>query len=356
VARTDRSECHAPSFTRGRRSGPAAIRLWSKTKFGLRADARETIVADPVRMKATRVSPVATPIVVEGLTKSYGKVQAVDDLSFAVRAGAVTGFLGPNGAGKTTALKLIVGLARPTAGRALINGIPVASMVADARLLGVYIEPTGAHPGRSGRNHLRSLAALAGLPPSRVEEVLALVGLEGASARRVATYSTGMRQRLGLASALLGDPQILVLDEPLNGLDPQGIRWLRTFLRERAASGRTILLSSHILSEAAQTVDDVVVIHKGRLVRQGSIDELEQLGGGGVLVSTPARERFATAVQRAGGRVEYQDGDGRLLIEGLEAAQVGELAHDERVVLHELAPRAGSLEEVFFNLTEEEAA
>jgi ABC-2 type transport system ATP-binding protein len=313
------------------------------------------IVADPCCMNTNQMADVA-PIVVEGLTKRYGAVQAVDDLSFAVRAGAVTGFLGPNGAGKTTTLKLIVGLARPTAGRALINGGRVASAAADARMLGVYIEPTGAHAGRSARNHLRSLAALAGLPASRVDEVLALVELQHAAGRRVGTYSTGMRQRLGLASAVLGDPQILVLDEPLNGLDPQGIRWLRRFLRQRAASGKTILLSSHVLSEAAQTVDDVVVIDKGRLVGQGAIDELQRLGGDCVLVSTPTRERFATAVQRAGGRVEYQDGEGRLLIEGLAAAQVGELAHDERVVLHELMPRAGSLEDVFFTLTEEEAS
>ena len=311
---------------------------------------------DPVRMKTNRVSSVAAPIVVEGLSKRYGAIRAVDDLSFAVRAGAVTGFLGPNGAGKTTALKMIVGLARPTSGRALIYGSPVASAGADARMLGVHIEPCGAHPGRSARNHLRSLAALAGIARSRVDEVLALVELEDAADRRVGTYSLGMRQRLGLASALLGDPQILALDEPLNGLDPQGIRWLRTFLRERAANGGTVLLSSHVLSEAAQTVDDVVVIHKGRLVRQGSIDELAQLGRGGVLVSTPTRERLATAVQRAGGRVEYQDGPARLLVEGLEAAQVGELAHVERVVLHELVPRASSLEEVFFDLTDEEAA
>jgi len=313
-------------------------------------------VADPVCMKTTRVSPVAAPIVVEGLTKRYGTLQAVDDLSFAVRAGAVTGFLGPNGAGKTTALKMIVGLARPTAGRALVNGSPVASVAADAQLLGVYIEPCGAHPGRSARNHLRSLAALAGLPRNRVDEVLALVGLEQVAGRRIGTYSTGMRQRLGLAAAWLGDPQILVLDEPLNGLDPQGIRWLRTFLREHAASGKTVLLSSHVLSEAAQTVDDVVVIHKGRLVRQGSIEELERLGRSGVFVSTPTRERLSAAVERAGGRVELQEDGGRLLIEGMDAAQVGELAHDERVILHELAPRGSSLEEVFFNLTEEEAA
>ncbi len=331
------------------------MRLRSNTKFGLAADAREVTVSDPVRMQ-TIDSSVAAPIVVEGLTKRYGTVTAVEDLSFVVRAGAVTGFLGPNGAGKTTALKVIVGLARPTAGRVVIDGSPVASAAADARRLGVYIEPCGAHPGRSGRDHLRALAALAGLAPSRVDEVLSIVGLDQAAGRRVGKYSTGMRQRLGLASALLGDPQILVLDEPLNGLDPQGIRWLRTFLRRRAASGGTVLLSSHVLSEAAQTVDDVVVIHKGRLVRQGSIAELERLGRGGVLVSTPTRERLAAAVQEAGGRVELDEESGRLLIEGMEAAQVGELAHEERVVLHELAPRGSSLEEVFFTLTDEEAA
>jgi ABC-2 type transport system ATP-binding protein len=331
------------------------ISLRSRTKFDLSADARETIMVDPDPMKTTPAAPVAAPIVVEELTKRFGTMTAVDSLSFTVRAGAVTGFLGPNGAGKTTALKMIVGLARPTAGRALINGRPVASVTADADLLGAYIEPCGAHPGRSARNHLRSLASLAALPASRVDDVLSIVELAQAADRRVGTYSTGMRQRLGLASALLGDPQILVLDEPLNGLDPQGIRWLRTFLRERAAGGKTVLLSSHILSEAAQTVDDVVVIHKGRVVRQASMDELARLSGG-VVVSTPARERLATAVQRAGGWVEaYEDG-GRLVIEGLDAAQVGELAHDERVVLHELAPRGSPLEEVFFKLTEEEAA
>src|SRR5918996_740190 len=229
----------------------------------------------------------------------------------------------------------------------------IAAVQPDVGTLGVYVEPSGAHPGRSGRDHLRSLTALAGLPRSRVDEVLAVVGLEQVAGLRVGTYSTGMRQRLGLGSALLGDPEILVLDEPLNGLDPQGIRWLRTFLRERAASGGTVLLSSHVLTEAAQTVDDVVVINRGRLVRQGPIDELGS-SGGGVLVSTPAHERLATAVQRAGGRAEYQNGNGRLLVEGMDAAQVGELAHAERVVVYELASRGGSLEDVFFSLTEEE--
>lgn len=306
-------------------------------------------------MRSPGVLPAAA-IVVEGLTKRYGEVIAVDDLSFTARRGAVTGFLGPNGAGKTTALKAIVGIARPTSGRAFINGRPIDSVAPDARELGVYIEPCGAHPGRSARDHLRSLAALAGLSRGRVDELLAMVGLEQAAGRRVGKYSMGMRQRLGLASALLGDPDILVLDEPLNGLDPQGIRWVRTLLRERAAGGKTVLLSSHALAEAAQTVDDVVVITKGRLVREGPIDELERLGRAGVLVRTPTRERLAAAVQDAGGRAEVQGGSGLLLIEGMDAAQVGELAHDERVVLHELSPQGGSLEDVFFNLTEEGAA
>jgi ABC-2 type transport system ATP-binding protein len=314
------------------------------------------VAADALLVKTNRSSPETAAIAVEGLTKRFGEVTAVEDLSFTVRPGAVTGFLGPNGAGKTTALAAIVGLARPTGGGALINGTPIEALAPDSRLLGVYIEPCGAHPGRSARDHLRSLAALAGLPRGRVKEVLAVVGLEHAAGRRVATYSMGMRQRLGLASALLGDPEILVLDEPLNGLDPQGIRWLRTFLRERVAGGKTVLLSSHVLTEVAQTVDDVVVIHRGRLMHQGSIEDLERLGDGGVFASTPTRERLATAVERAGGRFELQNGGSRLLIEGIDASQVGELAHAERIVLHELAQRGGSLEEVFFNLTEDEEA
>ena len=290
-------------------------------------------------------------ITVEGLTKRYGELAAVDDLSFSVRRGAVTGFLGPNGAGKTTALKAIVGIARPTAGRVLIDGMPVGAAHADARLLGVHIEPTGAHPGRSARNHLRWLAALAGLPAGRVDEVLDLVGLAEAAGRRVGTFSLGMRQRLGLAAALLGDPATLVLDEPLNGLDPQGIRWLRTFLRERVAGGGTVLLSSHVLAEAAQTVDDVVVIHRGRLLFEGPIGELTRLGGSRVAVGTPNPERLAAAARRAGGRVRLEGA--RVLIEGMDAAQVGELAHRERVSLHELASDDASLEQVFFSLTED---
>jgi ABC-2 type transport system ATP-binding protein len=337
--------------TGGRSSAAVIIPPGSMSKFGLRADACGAGGADAVLMRTTQAAAV---IAVEGLTKRYGAVIAVEDLSFSVRPGAVTGFLGPNGAGKTTALKAIVGLARPTAGRALVNDTPIDALVPDARMLGVYIESCGAHPGRSARDHLRALAALAGLARGRVDEVLAIVGLEEAACRRVGTYSTGMRQRLGLASALLGDPEILVLDEPLNGLDPQGIRWLRRLLRARAASGGTVLLSSHVLTEVAQTVDDVVVIHRGRLVRQGTIEDLERLGDGGVSVRTPMPERLATAVERAGGRVAFQYGAGRLLVEGMDAARVGELAHGERVMLQELMPRGGSLEDVFFSLTEAE--
>jgi ABC-2 type transport system ATP-binding protein len=318
----------------------------------LEGDDRETGTADAPLMQTTHDNRSPTAIAVEGLTKRYGDVTAVDDLSFTVRRGAVTGFLGPNGAGKTTALKAVVGIARPSAGRALVDGSPIGTVVPDCRMLGVYIEPCGAHPGRTARDHLRSLVALAGLPRRRVDEVLELVGLEHAAGRRVGKFSLGMRQRLGLGSALIGDPDILVLDEPLNGLDPQGIRWLRTFLRERAASGRTVLLSSHVLAEAAQTVDDVVVIHKGRLVREGSIADLERLGERGTLVSTPTRERLATLIRRAGGRVELEDRD-RLVIDGIEPAEVGAIAHRERVELHELARHGGSLEDVFFDLTRE---
>jgi ABC-2 type transport system ATP-binding protein len=301
----------------------------------------------------TMHSHAASAIAVEGLTKRYGTVTAVDDLSFTVRSGAITGFLGPNGAGKTTTLSAIVGIIRPTAGRALVGGAPIAERSPDARTLGVSFESTGAHPGRSARNHLRSLATLAKLPHARVDDLLAQVGLEDAADRRVGTFSTGMRQRLGLAAALLGDPDILVLDEPLNGLDPQGIRWLRTLLRERAASGGTVLLSSHVLTEAAQTVDDVVVIHKGRLVRQGSIDEIQRLGNVGVYVRTPTPERLATASQRVGAEVALADGG--VLVEGLEAEAIGEIAHQERIRVYELSPREGSLEDVFFRLTEEES-
>ncbi|KJE22372.1 ABC-type multidrug transport system, ATPase component [Frankia torreyi] len=221
------------------------------------------------------VTPSAA-ISVEGLTKRYGRHTAIENMSFGVRGGAVTGFFGPNGAGKTTVLKVISGLARPSAGQVLLNGREARTP--EARTLGVFIEPCGAHPGRSARAHLRSLAALAGLPRARVTEMVELVGLGQAGRRRVGKYSLGMRQRLGLAAALLADPDILVLDEPMNGLDPRGIQWLRTLLRERADAGRTVVLSSHSLTEVERTVDDVIVIDRGRLVHQGRMASIAESG------------------------------------------------------------------------------
>ena len=283
-----------------------------------------------------------------GLTKRYGAVTAVEDLSFDVRAGAVTGFLGPNGAGKTTTLRMVLGLARPTAGHATVAGRRYVDLDDPARTVGANLEVAGAHPGRSGRNHLRSLAAMAGLPRSRTEEVLRLVEMEGAANRRVGKYSMGMRQRLGLAATLLGDPQVLVLDEPANGLDPQGIRWLRDFLRAMAGEGRTVLVSSHVLAEVAQTVDDVVVIHRGRMVRQGSVSELTT--GGTVRVRTPAPDRLAEALGRAGLSITRRDGE-LLLVNAEDSARIGDLAHSAGVPLHELTPVSTSLEEVFLELT-----
>jgi len=291
----------------------------------------------------------AAAIETVGLTKRYKSVTAVDDLSFRVREGAVTGFLGPNGAGKTTTLRMVLGLARPSEGTATIQGRRYVELDEPARTVGANLEVAGAHPGRSGRNHLRALAAMAGLPASRVDEVLRLVELESAADRRAGKYSLGMRQRLGLAATLLGDPRVLVLDEPANGLDPQGIRWLRDFLRAMAAEGRTVLVSSHVLAEVAQTVDDVVVIHRGRLVQQGPVQSLTAAGAG-VLVRTPRPDVLRTALYREGLTAAVAP-DGALVVDGADAAQVGEIAFAAGVPLHELAPRSTSLEEAFLALT-----
>jgi len=230
----------------------------------------------PVPHRAGAGDPVVT---VASLTKRFGDVVAVDDLTFSLRAGTVTGFLGPNGAGKTTTLRLLLGLAEPTAGEALVLGRRYRELDDPAHLVGAVLESSDFHPGRSGRDHLLALALAAQIPPSRVEEVLALVELEAAAHRGVRTYSLGMRQRLGLAAALLGDPDLLVLDEPANGLDPAGVHWLRRFLRWFAEQGRTVLVSSHMLAEAAQTVDEVVIIDRGRRVASGRLDELTARGG-----------------------------------------------------------------------------
>jgi ABC-2 type transport system ATP-binding protein len=283
-----------------------------------------------------------------GLTKRYGARTVVDDVSFTVRAGAVTGFLGPNGAGKTTTLRMVLGLARPTAGSATIGGRALHDAEQPARLVGANLEVCGAHPGRSGRQHLRALAAMARLPDTRVEEVLRLVELGAAADRRAGQYSMGMRQRLGLAATLLGDPEVLVLDEPANGLDPQGIRWLRDVLRASAGQGRTVLVSSHVLAEVAQTVDDVLVIHRGRLIEQGTVEALT--GARGVAVASPRMDLLRPALEREGAVLRV-DGPQRLRVEGLSAPRIGDLAHAAGAPLHELAEQTASLEEVFFALT-----
>jgi ABC-2 type transport system ATP-binding protein len=240
----------------------------------------DTRVEDPVR-EAPRLPQAPTGqavISVSSLTKRYGEIVAVDDVSFSLRAGTITGFLGPNGAGKTTTLRMLLGLAEPTSGEVLIFNRPYRELEKPIRYVGAMLEAGDFHPARSGRDHLRSLALAAELPRSRVEEVLDLVELEPAAGRRVKTYSLGMRQRLGLAVALLGDPKVLILDEPANGLDPVGMHWLRGFLRRFSEEGRTVLVSSHVLAEVAQTVDQIVIIDRGKIVRTGSLDELTGAG------------------------------------------------------------------------------
>jgi ABC-2 type transport system ATP-binding protein len=288
-------------------------------------------------------------IEVAGLTKRYGSTLAVDDLSFTVSPGTVTGFLGPNGAGKSTTMRAILGLVHPSAGSTAVLGMPYRSLDRPVEQVGALLETFDAHPGRSGRNHLRVLAVAGGIPRSRAEEVLDLVELGGAGRRRVKGYSLGMRQRLGLAAALLGDPEVLVLDEPANGLDPQGVRWLRDFLRSLAGEGRTILVSSHVLAEVAQTVHEVVIIHRGRLVRHAAMAEVESMAAGATIVRSPDSARLASVLADAGVGVQPQ-ADGRLAVSA-EPAQVGELAAAHGVVLHELTAQRATLEEVFLELT-----
>jgi ABC-2 type transport system ATP-binding protein len=291
----------------------------------------------------------AAAIEATGLTKRYAGVTAVDDLTFAVREGSVTGFLGPNGAGKTTTLRMVLGLARPTAGTATIEGRRYVELDDPARTVGANLEVAGAHPGRSGRNHLRALAAMAGLPRSRVDEVLRLVELDAAADRRAGKYSLGMRQRLGLAATLLGDPRVLVLDEPANGLDPQGIRWLRDFLRGMAAEGRTVLVSSHVLAEVAQTVDEIVVINHGRLIAHDTLEALSSGSGPRVRVRTRQSDQLESALLARGLDVT-REGDA-LVVGGVEQGRVAQLAFDHGVVLHEIATESTNLEDVFFDLT-----
>jgi ABC-2 type transport system ATP-binding protein len=290
-------------------------------------------------------------IEVDSLSKRFGATLAVDDLSFSVDAGRIVGFLGPNGAGKTTTLRALVGLIQPTSGSATIEGSAYRELDDPTATVGAVLDGGMFHPGRSGRNHLRALAAAAGIADERVEELLELVGLTDAAGRRAGGYSLGMRQRLGLAAALLGDPRVLVLDEPANGLDPQGIRWLRDFLRARAAEGRAILVSSHVLSEVAQTVDDVVVIHRGRSIEQAPIGELLARRGGGVRVAGPDVERLAALLRAEGAEVADGGADQAIVVADRSGEQVGAVIAANAIHVAELAPSGQSLEEVFFELT-----
>jgi ABC-2 type transport system ATP-binding protein len=289
-----------------------------------------------------------TQIVVSALTKHYGKVKAVDNLSFAVQPGRVTGFLGPNGAGKTTTLRMILNLVTPTSGSATIGGQRYSDLAHPVRDVGAILEASSAHKGRTGRNHLRVMCAAAGLPLSRADEMLELVGLTPAAKRKFRGYSLGMRQRLGIAAAMLGDPRVLILDEPANGLDPEGIRWMRDLLRSLADEGRTILVSSHLLSEMELLADDVVIIAAGKLVTQGSIETV--LNGMAhserVRVRTPDAARLTGAIS-----AQVTEDNGALLFTGVTAAEVGEAALKAGVVLHELVTERPDLEDVFLELT-----
>jgi ABC-2 type transport system ATP-binding protein len=290
------------------------------------------------------------PVEFRDLSKRFGGFAAVDDLSFDIEAGRVTGFLGPNGAGKSTTLRALLGLVRPTSGSATFGGQRYEQLEHPAARVGAVLEDASFHPGRSARNHLRVLAVTGGHPAHRVDDVLTTVGLDGAADRRVKGYSMGMRQRLAIAAALLGDPEVLILDEPTNGLDPPGISWLRGLVREQAARGRAVLISSHVLAEVAQSVDDVVVIAEGRLRAQGT---LEQVLGGDDGPATEVRAQDPlqlTAVLEGRGHRVQRDGD-VLHVEGATPAQVGAIAGDARLAVLGLAPRVRSLEEAFLALT-----
>ena len=289
-------------------------------------------------------------IVVSGLTKHYKQVKAVDGLSFTVKPGRVTGFLGPNGAGKTTTLRLLLNLVTPTAGTGTIGGHRYADLADPLQHVGAVLEASSAHRGRTGRNHLRIICAAAGLPDSRADEVLELVGLTPAAKRKFKGYSLGMRQRLGIAAAMLGDPRVLILDEPANGLDPEGIRWMRDLLQKLANEGRTILVSSHLLSEMELLADDVVIIAAGKLIAQGPLEKvIAEMGDvGQVRVRTPDADKLAAAL---GSATVVKGDDGSLTIRGVDAAAVGEAALAAGIVLHELTTERPDLERVFLDLT-----
>ena len=288
-------------------------------------------------------------IEVERLSKRFGPVTALDDLSFTVRPGRVTGFLGPNGAGKTTTMRIILGLAAPTSGRALVGGRRYDGLIRPLREVGSLLDATALHAGRTARAHLWSIAQANGITKQRVTEVLGLTGLESVARRRVGGFSLGMKQRLGIAAALLGDPPVLMFDEPVNGLDPEGIHWIRGFFRELAADGRTVLVSSHLMSEMAQTADHLVIIGRGRLLADVPTEELTGARRD-VLLRSPQRDELARLIAADGGAATPQS-DGALVVTGLDAAAIGDLAAGRGIAVHALVPRQASLEDAYLDLT-----
>ncbi|WP_368497843.1 ATP-binding cassette domain-containing protein [Herbiconiux sp. A18JL235] len=298
--------------------------------------------------------PTGVPIEFAHLTKSFGTVNAVSDLTLTVEPGQVTGFLGPNGAGKTTTLRMLLGLVRPTSGAATFGGSRYAELHSPLATVGASLEAASFHPGRSARNHLAVYAQAAGLPKTAPDAALEKVGLSGYGNRRVGGYSLGMRQRLGLAFALLGDPGVLVLDEPINGLDPEGIKWIRLLLRGMAAEGRTVLISSHLLSEVQQTVDEVVIISHGALVHRGELSSLDTSDSKQVQVNADDRDRLAEIIRAAGYEVsKLRSG---VLVENAEAGVIGRLAFDAGIPLTGLSQKRTGLEESFLALVGEEGA
>jgi ABC-2 type transport system ATP-binding protein len=293
-------------------------------------------------------------ITAHALTKHYGTATAVDHLTFEVPPGVVTGFLGPNGSGKSTTMRMIMGLDVPDSGSALIDGRPYAALAWPLRAVGALLDAKAFHPSRTARGHLRWLALTNDIGLHRVDEVLDQVGLTSVAGRRAGKFSLGMGQRLGIAAALLGDPGVLLFDEPVNGLDPEGIRWVRHLLRDLAAEGRTVLVSSHLISEMSLTADRLVVIGRGRLIAETDVaDFVARSGGGAVRLATPDLAAFTAALTGAGARVEDGDG-GSLTVQGLTAPQIGDLAARARLRVHELTPVTASLEDAFMELTQDE--
>ncbi|MFC5338417.1 ABC transporter ATP-binding protein [Leucobacter denitrificans] len=293
-----------------------------------------------------------------GLTKHYGQKAAVDNVNFTIKPGQVTGFLGPNGAGKSTSMRLMVGLDRPSSGTVTVNGQRYSEMSAPLAEVGVLLDAKGVHPGRSARSHLRALAATHRIPERRVNEVIELTGLGAVANKRVGGFSLGMGQRLGIATALLGDPKVIILDEPVNGLDPDGVLWVRQLLRHFASEGRTVLLSSHLMSEMAQTADHVIVLGRGRVVADDPISELIAGGETKVRVRSPQAAQLASYVMSGTGNIQLQpleggDGEG-FTATGIEVQRIGEIAATNGIVLHELTPIATSLEDAYLSLTRSE--